>query len=398
MSSGGNAQAVTLKEVSVAGSVIHSLADVSVSHTYVNHGNTVDVTYKLPLSEEELGIVHGFEVIVDGKVIECVVRETSEACKLFEQRSSRPFGDYLKYKTIRDKPYMLFCTVEQFEPQQVAVIKIRYLYELPSEDRIVRFILPTTTFQNANNSALSLNLNLTMQSAIESIESAREIQVEKSDDETKKNIATVKFLSQTTPSSILKEDFQMVITTSAPEAPVQVEKDSSSSKYAARLRFLPNFVLGETNSEFVFLLDNCLTKEAGSIAALTLNQFLTSLQGTNQTFNILTFGSSDVALAPMPSAIESTNENIEKAQAFLADLEFLGHSNGSTISSSLTSVFSMTPTKNRQVVIVSSGRITDVVPAVEIIKKGSPNTRVFSVGVGSDTTHYMVTLSHSGFF
>jgi Ca-activated chloride channel family protein len=387
---------------------------VTIEQHYTNHTETpVNTHFQFPLHKN--AAVCGFEAVLDGTTVKGVVQEKQKAQEMHEEAQKEGKTSYLLTKS-EEVDNVFEMTLGNLAPGKDVIVRTTYIAELDSNERnnAIRFSLPALIpgggsidatldkiiFEPAKSfvpedepaleysgtfNGIHLNLSVEIASNIKNIELFNGAK----DCEFKYFVHNAKASIRVSNSSVVwfTQDLELDITLENPhDSRVWLEK-SENNTYAAMLVANPreqDFKPSEEDivlNEFVFMLDRSgsMNGDAMASARATLNKCLDMLS-TACTFNIIGFGSHHEML--FPTSVIASTENIQFARQHVATVEAdLG---GTNLLDPLTDLSRQQVAKYvaRQVFLLTDGCVENRSECVELVKKHSNTTRVFSFGIG----------------
>ena len=130
---------VPLEGVSVTGDILGAGAWVTLRQRFKNNEDQpIEAIYKFPLPEG--AAVCGFQVHLDGRVIQGQVEEREKAFKIYDEALGRGDGGYLLEQ---ERPNIFTLMVGNLNPGMEVLVEIEYVTLLDWEGDKVRFFLPT---------------------------------------------------------------------------------------------------------------------------------------------------------------------------------------------------------------------------------------------------------------
>jgi len=394
--------AVPLEGVSVEAWIKEFCARVTVSQRYRNTGaKPIEAVYVFPLDEG--AAVSGFEAVIDGVHVLGEVKEREQAFSDYDDALAAGHGAYL---LDQERPDVFTASIGNLPPGKEALVRLSYVTELEREGDDIRFVLPTTvspryapaedrvgvgrTPAEALNPpvawsvpyGLELVAHLEAGSAIRSVESpTHPISVELDGAR-----GTVRLGGRET---ALDRDFVLRVALAEPQKPRAWVEVDDAGRRAALLVFTPKFEVEEAPSEILFVIDRSGSMEGTSIAEArnALQLSLRSLTAGNR-FNIVGFGSTYEVLFPesRPYDEKSLAEASAHVQSLRANL------GGTEILAPLKAVLEKEPIAGlpRQLFILTDGQVTNTEAVIQLIRRHSETTRVFTFGVGAGASRHLV--------
>lgn len=400
--------AVPLLGVTVEATLAGFAARVTLSQRYRNDGaKPLEAVYVFPLDEG--AAVCGFEVEIDGRVLEGKVLEREKAFEVYDDALSAGHGGYLLDEERAD---VFTASVGNLPPGREAVVRITTVAELAAEGDALRFTLPTTvspryapahdhvgvgrTPAEALNPpvalevpyGLSLRVALDMPSAIRGVESpSHPVSVDLDGARGTVTLGTTE--------TALDRDFVLLVRLAAANAPgVRLERGPDGA-HVAMLTFAPRFdegslaPAGAPKGEVVFLVDRSGSMGGTSIAEArnALQLCLRSLPA-GIPFNVVGFGSTHEALFPAsrPYDEQSLAEASAHVKALQADL------GGTEILRPLEAILAAPVAGGglRQLFVLTDGEVSNTDEVLEVVRRHSATNRLFAFGIGAGASHHLV--------
>jgi len=393
---------VPLQGVSIEARVREFCSQVVVSQRYRNlEVQPIEAVYVFPLDEG--AAVCGFEAVVDGVHVVGEVQERERAFETYDDALAAGHGAYL---LDQERPDVFTASIGNVPPGREVLVRITYASELQAEGDGLRFVLPTTVsprYAPAEDRAgvgrspaeavnpavalrvpyrLSLAVELEMAAPIRSVESpSHPISVE-----TDGARASVRLGGR---EAALDRDFVLEVRVAgAAEPRALVEVDEAGGRVAA-VAFQPRFETEDAASELVFVVDRSGSMDGTSIdeASNALQLCLRSLrEGT--WFNVVGFGDHFQALFPesRPYGDASLDEASRHVATLTADM------GGTEILPALQSILERSPApgRPRQLFVLTDGQVSNTAAVLELVRKHSGTTRVFTFGIGAGASHHLV--------
>ncbi|XP_032075718.1 protein mono-ADP-ribosyltransferase PARP4 isoform X2 [Thamnophis elegans] len=401
---------IPLKDIQIKGRIIDFVAEVVVFQTYENETESpIEAKYVFPL--DDTTAVCGFEAFIKGKHIIGEVKEKEKAHQEYREAISRGDGAYLMDQ---DAPDIFTVSVGNLPPSTKVLIKITYITELSYENGNLCFHLPAAVApwqqdkalnENTQDSvrkicirqteakrAFSLEMSIEMPFKINNISSwTHQLKIKKTD---------CKAVVSTTEGSLLDASgFSMEILIGDVYLPrMWVEKHPDEESEACMLVFQPEFEIPfdhlSLQGEAVICLD-CSNSMAGSAIQQAKQIALHALNSCHLTrkISVLKFGTNFVELC---SNLEySPMDSVALKEFITSATATMGESNLWKVLHYLSLLY---PTKSkRNIILISDGHIQYEDVTLEVVKKNTLHTRIFTCGVSPTANrHVLRTLSHYG--
>ncbi|RIA95817.1 von Willebrand factor type A domain-containing protein, partial [Glomus cerebriforme] len=405
---------IPLQNVSVEAYVVDMIAEVKITQTYKNvETDIIQATYKFPISES--AAVCAFEVEIDGKKVQGVVKEAQEAVIEYNNTTEKGHGAFLLEEHHSD---IFECSVGNILQGQIIIVRISYVIELKhdAETEKIRFILPTAIapkygvernvhyqentgflFNSFIKYELSLLVECKMTSVITNIESPSHfISCEVNVDGNPK-VARVTLGEQI---NYLNTDFILIIKSLGLDQPrAFIEYDSEKDTNCLMLTLVPKFSMNPILTELIFIVDRSGSMNGSSIrkASSALELLLRSLP-EDCYFNIVSFGE---RFDPLFKQSEPNSPSSLSAALLLART-LTANYGGTEIYQVLKWVFENKRTNlPTAVFLMTDGNVWNVEEISELVKdnvkKYEDNLRLFALGIGNNVSSNLVeSLARSG--
>ncbi len=392
---------IPLEGVSVEATLRDFCTRVTLTQRYRNREDKpVEAVYVFPI--DETAAVCGFEALIDDVHVAGKVMEREKAFEAYDDAIADGHGAYL---LDQERPDVFTASIGNIPPGKEVLVKITYVTELGLEGDDLRFVLPTTVsprYAPAEDRAgvgrspaeavnppvdwkvpygLELEIQLEMPSVIRSVESpSHPISVEVNGKEGRVGLGERE--------SALDRDFVLLIRLSECREPrAWIEKGDGQS--VSMVAFQPQFDGEEAPSELIFVIDRSGSMGGESIAEArnALQLCLRSLTEGSR-FNIVGFGSTYEMLFPesRPYDEETLGEASRHVEEIRSDL------GGTEILLPLQNILRKPSVQDlpRQLFILTDGQVSNTEAVVELIRKHSDSTRVFTFGIGAGASHHLV--------
>ena len=131
---------VPLQDVKINAKIVDFVSEITVTQSFVNvENNPIEVVYMFPI-EEEASVI-AFEADIDHRTIVTEIREKEKARDEYNEAIQNNKTAVLLEET---QPDIFQIKLGQLKAGAGAVIKIKYLSELPVEDDKIKLTIPTT--------------------------------------------------------------------------------------------------------------------------------------------------------------------------------------------------------------------------------------------------------------
>ena len=401
---------VPLKKVSLQVKVVDFVAQVSFVQDFVNSSaNPIAVEYSYPV--EESAAIVGFEATIGDHEIIAEVKEKEQAKAEYNQamrdRNSAIILD-------ESSPDIFMMKLGQLKPGAGAQVRLTYIMELPVEEKSTRLTIPTTIApryipSNDNTSTardisnifyknggfdfskphMELNIEAIMKGKIKSITSPTheiESEIEPTQDQLGQFKAQTKLKGCI--SEVMNRDIVVLFKVEDNDKPmVFVEENEGST--AAMVSLIPSFKLQTQKCELIFLVDRSgsMSGRSMNLAKEALQLFLHSLP-VDCYFNIVSFGSRFSSLFFLSKLYDDHTLAEAKHHVDGMDANF----GGTEVYNPLKSILDQAPIKGyaRQVFLLTDGAVSNSTQVIQLVKKNSNKTRVFTLGLGSSASRHLV--------
>jgi len=357
--------------------------------------------------------VVGFEAEIETKTIVGDIKAKDEARKEYAKAVKQDKNTaFLLEEKLKD---LFQIKLGQLKPGSAATIKIKLAGELPvAEGDKIALTIPTTiapryvpqsdnsdaaktiasmTFSKESPATLDFQVTARFQSPVTSINCVSHPAMKFQTDKTIE--AGRQVVTYTNSNSTVKDmdrDIVVHIEHEDMDKPwLLVEgPDEQGDDYVAMLSLVPSFQLSDQLTiEAVFLLDRSGSMGGSSIqrAKQAMQLFLHSLP-SNCRFNIWSFGSNYSSLYPesQPYDDDSLARAKEHVMSMGADY------GGTEIYQPLKKIFDeKAPARyHRQVFVLTDGQVSNSPQVVELVRKNANQVRLFSMGIGSSASRFLV--------
>lgn len=393
---------VPLEGVSVEAWIKDFCARVVITHRYRNtEAHAIEAVYVFPL--EEGAAVCGFEALIGDVHVVGKVEDREEAFRTYDDAMEAGHGAYL---LDQERPDVFTASIGNIPPGQEVSVRITYVSELEAEGNDLRFTLPTTVsprYAPAEDRAgvgrppsealnppvewqvpygLDVSVNLEMPGAIRGVESPSHALSTELDGAR----GTVRLGTR---ESALDRDFVLLVRFDRicePRAWIELD---AKGKPCVLLAFQPEFEVSEVASEIIFVIDCSGSMKGKSISeARNALQFCLRSLTEGNLFNIVTFGSTFRMLFPESrpyddGALAQASRHVREVRADLGGTEIL---------TPLRAVLEREPPAglSRQLFVLTDGQVTNTDDVIQLIRRHSVQTRVFTFGIGAGASHHLV--------
>ncbi|XP_033002167.1 protein mono-ADP-ribosyltransferase PARP4 [Lacerta agilis] len=396
---------IPLKGLHIKGRIVDFVAEVVLFQVYENQSDRpIEAKYVFPL--DDTAAVCGFEAFIKGKHIIGKVKEKEKAHREYREAISQGHGAYLMDQ---DAPDIFTVSVGNVPPSTKVLIKITYITELSYENECLAFHLPAAVAPWQQDKALnentqdsvrkvsirqvgikpggfSLEMSVEMPFEIKHISSwTHQLEMKTTD---------CKAVVRTVHNSFLDTSgFTMEILIGDVHLPrMWVEKHPDNETEACMLVFQPEFESAldplSTSGETVICLD-CSNSMGGSTFQQAKQIALYALELCN-------FTTGNISVIKFGTSFEEFPFNPEPYMADLAALKnFIISATASMGNSDIWKVLHylslLYPSKSRRnILLISDGHIQNEGMTLQILKKNSHHTRIFTCGVGPAANRHML--------
>ncbi|KNC81976.1 hypothetical protein SARC_05725 [Sphaeroforma arctica JP610] len=387
---------VELASVSATANIVDMAAKVTITQTYTRPNYIPEInelSYAFPLDDKSA--VCGFELTVDGRDVEGVVKEKLEAKAEYHQAVSQGYTAALMEEYKAD----VFRIKLGNLPRNAREISttITYLVELKMEVGSIKFFVPTfigarytppgctpTVDRNPNYVPIVLTLEWDMPSRILEVSSPTH------PDNVQSNVidshATITIRSNTRGGDM--------VVLCRPEIPHEARACLETSEDGSRVMmvtFVPRLELKEQKCEYIFVVDRSGSMGTGQMdkAKSALQYFLRSLPEDSYV-NVVGFGTSYDVLFPKRSARYS-ERSLEDAAKYAQNMK--SNFGGTQILQPLQHIYDILPTVprySRQIFLLTDGQISNTQDVIALVAKHAPATRMFGLGIGTGVSHHLM--------
>ena len=432
---------IALRGVRVRAKIAALSVKATLEQTFVNlEDRAIEAVYTFPLPEG--AAVCGFEVITSDRVLTGKVDETDVAMKQYDEAIQEGHGAFALES---DRPDVFTVRVGNLKPKQAVTIRISYVASLDRVDRSIRVTFPTTiapryataSGMNPIDAAiegdalnpphvwgvpygLSMEVDVDLRQKIKSITSpthsisASSLAGEgrgEGYDLSQQLAANTAISNSFTPRpntlpqgereptrialaqspAPMDRDIVLSIELEKEHEPsVELVRDSTGKQFVA-VSFMPEFDVDELvespPGETVFVLDCSGSMQGESIAQATLAlELCLRALSPNEYFNICRFGSTFEMMSSEP--LKYSSATLNRAITYIRRDADLG---GTELLAPLHAIFSAKPQAAvRNIVLMTDGQVSNEPAIIELARKHRSNHRIFSFGIGSACSAYLV--------
>lgn len=407
---------IALRGVRLSATVSALSLKATLEQTFVNQEpHAVEAIYTFPLPET--AAVCGFEVRTGDHVLTGKVEASDDALQQYDEAIADGNAAYLLEQ---DRPDVFTVRVGNLKPKQAATISISYAAPLERVDRSLRIRIPTTIAPRYVSAAgshdpleteidgdalnpphahhvpygVTMDLAVRLGNEVRGITSpTHAITVDQPRPEAAAESTGVWHVRFTGGLVEMDRDIVLEIALAAePQPVVHVAAGPDEARYLA-VTFVPEFELAADdparNSETVFLLDCSGSMHGESIAqAKAALELCLRSMSPGDTFNVCLFGSSFQLMSPQP--VTYADASLAQAIQFVRGAGDLG---GTEIYKPLEEILQAAPRQGsvRNVVVLTDGQVSNEPHVVELARKHRATNRLFTFGIGSAASGYLVT-------
>ena len=198
----------------------------------------------------------------------------------------------------------------------------------------------------------------------------------------------------------LEPTFVLLVTPQEAHLPLAIIEEDGSKNYAVMLSFSPQLSLEQMNAcEIIFLVDcsNSMgEKNQMTNLKIALEKVVKTLPLGTIYFNVIEFGSTFKPL--FEKSVLLDDKTLLKTIKYFRD-EMDADMGNTELYEPLCDIFNTPPINNlpRQLFIITDGQVPRTRDSIELVRKNSHNTRVFSFGIGDSVSHVLVdSLARAG--
>lgn len=399
---------IPLIGVNVSAVIIGRGARVKVIQDFKNiDSSPIEAIYKFPLPDGST--ICSFKANIEGKVVTGFIEERDKAFETYDDALIEGNGAYL---LDQERPNIFTISLGNLNPGSSATIDFEYITLLETNDKEVRFFLPTTISPRYIPDNISdgdgipvgekinpeLSLDVPYRLSIEvDIKNAGNIEFVESPSHSV-NISVessnfvVKFLSETE-----KMDRDFVLNIHYKEkfksyGYLHKYKDSDFIQIDCSFpeKYLSASVdknAKQSDKEIIFVLDCSGSMIGSSIiqAKQAIEIFLKGLE-SGMYFNIYRFSNSFDKL--FSSSMPYTKKNIEEALKYISKTE--ANFGGTEILAPLRDIYNYRNENNRDIILITDGEVGNEYEVIGLAKERQGKNRIFMVGIGYGPNEYLI--------
>lgn len=395
-----------LKETDVTANINGSIAEIFVTQTYQNEGDTpIDANYLFPASTKVS--VHGMTMQIGNNIVTAQIKEKEEAKQEFEEaKSEGKSASLLEQK----RSNIFHMDVANIMPGDTVTIQLHYTELISPEEGTYQFVFPTVVGPRYFEPS---------ESAGQDKEWAETPYLENDTYVTEKYQIAVN-LSAGVPITDLSSKSHDISIAWRDNSSAEITL-SDPSDYAGDRDFILDYQLtsqqiesglvlaeGETENffmlsiqpperytpeeipprEYIFVLDVSGSMNGYPMdTAKTLIRDLVSNLKETDTFNLVLFSGSSEQLSQ--KSLTATKENIGKAIDLIDRQEGSG---GTSLSPALEKAIRIPSDNNaaRSIIVITDGYISNEENVVDLIGRNLGTTSFFSFGIGSSVNRCLI--------
>ena len=300
----------------------------------------------------------------------------------------------------------------QFKAGENAQVKLTYIMELPIEERATRLTIPTTIApryipQNDDSlgarnisiigykdetkpkTPLKVNVEAFMKGRIQEVASPThdlDVKINPKPDENGQFKAMASLKNATT--DVMDRDLVVMFKSEENHGPcIFLEKNEET--LAAMVSVIPSFQMDQGKNELIFLVDRSGSMGGSSIqlAKEALKLFLHSMP-VDCFFNIYSFGSHFSSLFQESQCYDDDELEEAKKHVNAMSADF----GGTEVFRPLQKIFESQEIEGyaRQIFLLTDGAVSNSDEVIQLVKKNSNKTRVFTLGLGASASRHLV--------
>ncbi len=400
-------EAFPLKSTRVNGTINGIIADVIVTQTYANSGQTpINASYVFPASTR--ASVHGLTMTIGDRVVKAKIKEREQAKKEFERAKSQGKSASLLEQ---QRPNVFTMSVANIMPGDEVYIELHYTELLVPSESIYEFVYPTVVGPRYSNQSeatapqndqwvkspfmretetpptqFSIDLRLSTGIPLQDLESPSHGLTVSWKDKTMVDITLAnpddfggdrdfilryRLAGEAIQSGLMlyegeKENFFLLMV----QPPERVEPEA----------ILPR--------EYIFIIDVSGSMNGFPLdtAKILIRKLIGGLRSTDR-FNLLFFAGASDLMAPR--SVAATGENITHALRMIDRQQGGG---GTELGRALNQALSLPRSKGiaRTLIVVTDGYIDAEKQAFELISENLATTNLFAFGIGSSVNRYLI--------
>ena len=301
----------------------------------------------------------------------------------------------------------------QLKAGEKAQVKLTYIMELPIEEKAVRLTIPTTIApryiplndeslaakeiskigykdDSCTKTPLHVNIDAFMKGKILEVSSPShdfDVKINQEPDEHGlfKAMASLKDAN----TDVMDRDLIVILKSEKNDEPsIFLEKNDKT--LATMVSLIPSFQLDQQKTELIFLVDRSGSMGGSSmdLAKEALKLFLHSMP-VDCYFNIWSFGSNFSSLFKQGSKLYD-DHTLAKAKNHVNGMS--ADFGGTEVYNPLQNIFTSQEIDGyaRQIFLLTDGAVSNSDRVIQLVKKNSDKTRVFTLGLGSSASRHLV--------
>lgn len=392
---------VALEGVRIDGKVSGACVEVTITQRYRNREQVpIEAVYVFPLDEGSA--VCGFSALIAGQLVRGTVEERERAFERYDDAMQQGDAAFL---LDQERPNVFTASVGNLRPGESAELQIKYVALATREGDALRLSIPTTVSpryvpdgpaevgqpegERVNpphwpEVPYGLQLALDVDAGdLRRIESpSHPVRVELRD-----GGARVELASE---NVALDRDVVVLIERRDPRKPELRVAREPDGRRVAMVTFMPELASErDVGHEVLFLVDCSGSMQGDSIeqARKALALCIRAL-GSEDTFNVLRFGSSFDALWDAPRQYD--DKSLEQATSYVE--RTAANMGGTEILRPLHKLLSAKPDprRARRVLLLTDGQVSNEAAVLELARKHQANTRIFAFGIGAGASEHLV--------
>lgn len=396
-----------LKETDVTANISGAIAEIFVTQTYQNEGNTpINASYLFPASTKVT--VHGMTMQIGNNIVTAQIKEKEEAKQEFEEaKSEGKSASLLEQK----RSNVFHMDVANIMPGDTAIIELHYTELISPEEGTYQFVFPTVvgprysepsedsdkdadgwteTPYLENDSSVTGKYNITVNLStgvdITGLNSkSHDINVAWNDNSSAK--VTLSDPSDYAGNRDFILDYQL--TGNQIESGLVLAEGETENFFMLTIqppeRYTPEDI---PPREYIFVLDisGSMNGYPMDTAKTLIRDLVSNLKETDM-FNLILFSGSSEQLSS--KSLAATKENIGKAIDLIDEQEGSG---GTSLSPALEKAIRIPADKNtaRSIIVITDGYISNEENVFELISRNLETTSFFSFGIGSSVNRCLI--------
>ncbi|MCI8599263.1 MAG: VWA domain-containing protein [Lachnospiraceae bacterium] len=396
-----------LKGTEVETNINGTIAEIRVIQTYANEGERpINASYVFPASTRVA--IHGMTMTVGDQMVRAQIKEKEEAQEIFEEAKSEGKNTSLLEE---QRANVFTMDVANIMPGDEVRIELNYTELIESEEGVYQFVFPTVV--GPRYSGLVTEEEAKEDSWIETPYLEEGVSPDSSYDITVNLSTGVPLKDLTCPSHEVKiqqdQEAMAKVTLANPEefagnrdyileykltgetmnSGLMLYEGETENFFQLTVqppeRYEPEEILPR---EYIFVLDvsGSMDGYALDTAQKLIRDLVLNLRETDH-FNLILF--SDTVWTMMPSSIEATKPNVDKAIQLIEELKGGG---GTELASALLSAVHIPKQEDtaRSVVIITDGYVSNEKEIFSKVSDYLGEANFFAFGIGSSVNRYLI--------